>query len=69
MSQRVEINFGPYFELLSAPEQRAAVKFIEELAGINPEIAARSTVGPGNDGAIYVYATLPTDEDQEQALS
>jgi hypothetical protein len=59
---RVKDNYGPYFELLSDPEQRAVEKYIRKMARHYPRLAEQATAGPGNEGAVYVYIPRPSDE-------
>jgi len=68
MSVKLKENYGPYFDFLSFPEQRAAEKFIEAMGQIYPELAEAATVGHGHEDAIYVYVPLPADEDKENEI-
>jgi hypothetical protein len=57
-------NYGPYFDLLSTPEQRAVEKYIRKLAKYYPDLAQEATAGPGNEGAVYVYIPRPSDDEE-----
>ena len=57
-------SYGTYFSDLSHPERRAAIRYIEELARHYPDLSAEVAAGPGNEGAVYVYAPLPADDDR-----
>jgi len=68
MSTKLRENYGPYFESLSFPEQRAVEKYVEAMSQIYPELAEAATAGPGHEDAIYVYVPLPADEDKENEI-
>ncbi|MBI1927538.1 hypothetical protein HYR99_25260 [Candidatus Poribacteria bacterium] len=57
-------NYGPYFDRLSAPEQRAVEKYIWAMAKHYLHLAEAATAGPGNEGAVYVYIPRPSDDDE-----
>ena len=64
MKGKLKDNYGPYFHLLSAPEQRAVEKYIWAMAKHYPQLAHEATAGPGNEGALYVYIPRLSDEDE-----
>ncbi len=64
MKGKLKENYGPYFDRLSAPEQRAVEKYIWAMAKHYPHLADAATAGPGNEGAVYVYVPRPSDEDE-----
>jgi len=64
MSAKVKKNYGPYFDRLSEPEQRAVEKYVRKLARLYPELAEKATAGPGNEGTVYVYIPRPPDDDE-----
>jgi hypothetical protein len=63
MSVKVNENYGPYFDLLSDPEQRAVEKYIRKMTKYYPHLAPKATAGPGNEGAVYVHIPCPSDEE------
>jgi hypothetical protein len=65
MSAKIKNNYGPYFNLLSPPEQRAAEKYIRKMAKLYPRLARKATAGPGNEGTVYIYIPRPSDEDED----
>lgn len=65
MSAKLKENYGPSFERLSLPEQRAVEKYIEAMSQIYPELAEVATAGPGYEGEVYVYVPVPADEDKD----
>jgi hypothetical protein len=69
MSITLWTNYGPYFEVLSAPEQRAVMRYLEAFEQLYPELAGQATAGPGNDQAVYVYAPFPASEDESIQMS
>ena len=54
--------------LLSLPAQLAVERYLEVLGQIAPDLAAQASVGPGNEGTVYVYVSLPSDEDHNIVL-
>jgi hypothetical protein len=54
--------------MLSLPAQLAVERYVEALTQIAPACAAQAVVGPGNEGTVYVYVPLPSDEEQNIAL-
>jgi hypothetical protein len=66
--EAVSHYYGTYFSELSYPERRAAIRYIDALSQRYPELAAKATAGPGNEGTIYVYAPLPADDEQNIAI-
>jgi len=67
-SETASRDYGPNFYFLSLPEQRAVERYIDELARQYPELAAKATAGPGFDDEVYVYVSLPEDEDEDMLL-
>ena len=61
-------DYGSNFSVLSLLEQRAVVRYIDELARQYPELAAKATAGPGFDDEVYVYISQPTDDDERMLL-
>jgi hypothetical protein len=57
-------DYGPFFDLLSIPEQRAVEKYIQRMAKIYPRLAETATAGPGNEGTVYIYIPHPSDDDE-----
>ena len=55
-------RYGAHFSELSPPESRAAIRYIKALARDYPDIATQATAGPGNEGAVYIYVSLPPEE-------
>jgi hypothetical protein len=62
--EAVSHHYGTYFSALSYPERLAALRYIEALSRRYPELAAKATAGPGNDGTVYVYAQVPAEDEQ-----
>lgn len=69
MSVVIERTYGPYFDVLAAPEQRAVMRYTEAFERLYPDLAEHVTAGPGNDRAVYVYAPFPADEEQAIQMS
>ena len=61
-------SLGTYFSELSYPERRAALRYIDALSQRYPDLAARATAGPGNEGTVYVYAPVPAEDHQNIAI-
>ena len=61
-------SYGTYFSELSHPERRAAVRFIDELSQRYPDLATRASAGPGNEGAVYVYLPMPSEDERNIEL-
>jgi hypothetical protein len=66
--EAVSHHYGTYFSTLSYPERRAAMRYIDALSRHYPDLAAKATAGPGNEGTVYVYAPVPAEDDQNIAL-
>ncbi len=66
--EAVSHHYGTYFCELSYPERRAAMRYIDELSRRYPDLAAKATAGPGNEGTVYVYAPVPAEDDQNIAI-
>jgi len=66
--EAVTHHYGTYFSDLSYPERRAAIRYIDELSRRYPDLAAKATAGPGNEGTVYVYAPVPAEDDQNIAI-
>lgn len=62
--ETVSHHYGMYFSELSYPERWAAIRYIDELSRLYPNLAADATAGPGNEGMVYVYAPVPAEDDQ-----
>ena len=61
-------NYGTCFSELSHPERRAAIRFIDELSRRYPDLAAGATAGPGNEGTVYVYVPMPSEDERNIEL-
>ena len=66
--EAVSRQYGTYFSELSYPERRAVMRYIDALSRRYPKLAAKATAGPGNEGTVYVYAPVPTEDDQNIAI-
>ncbi len=66
--EAVSHHYGTYFCELSYPERRAAMRYIDALSRPYPDLAAKATAGPGNEGTVYVYAPVPTEDDENIAI-
>ena len=44
------------------------MRYIDVLSRRYPDLAAKATAGPGNEGTVYVYAPVPVEDDQNIAL-
>ena len=58
-------EFGTHFSELPHPERLAVIRYVDELSQRFPDISTDITAGPGNEGSVYVYASIPEDEDQD----
>ncbi|GEM_PF-3319734 len=61
-------SYGTYFSELSHPERRAAIRFIDALSQRYPDLAARATAGPGNEGTVYAYIPMPSEDERNIEL-
>ena len=66
--EAVSHHYGTSFSALSYPERQAAMRYIDALSRRYPELAAKATAGPGNEGTVYVYAPVPAEDEQNIAL-
>ncbi len=66
--EAVSHHYGTFFCELSYPERRAAMRYIDALSRRYPDLAAKATAGPGNEGTVYVYAPVPAEDDQNIAI-
>jgi hypothetical protein len=66
--EAVSHHYGTYFSELSHPERRAVIRYINKLSQRYPDLAAKATAGPGNEGTVYVYAPVPAEDDQNIAI-
>jgi hypothetical protein len=66
--EAVSHQYGTYFSELSYPERRAAIRYIEALSRRFPDLGAKATAGPGNEGTVYVYAPVSAEDDQNIAI-
>ncbi|HEY7708481.1 MAG TPA: hypothetical protein VIG57_00435 [Candidatus Entotheonella sp.] len=66
--EAVSHHYGTYFSELSHPERRAVIRYIDKLSQRYPDLAAKATAGPGNEGTVYVYAPVPAEDDQNIAI-
>jgi hypothetical protein len=55
--------YGPYFDSLSLPAQLAVRRYLEAMKRIFPDLADQAVAGPGNEGTVYVYIPLPSDDE------
>jgi hypothetical protein len=62
--EAVSHHYGTYFSELAYPERLAAMRYIAALSRRYPDLAAKATAGPGNEGTVYVYAPVPVEDDQ-----
>jgi hypothetical protein len=56
--------YEPHFDALSLPAQLAVGRYLEAMKQLYPDLADRAVVGPGNEGAVYVYIPFPLDDEQ-----
>ncbi len=54
--------------LVSLPAQLAVERYLEALGQIAPDLATQASVGPGNEGTVYVYIPLPVDAEHNMEL-
>lgn len=43
-------------------------QYLEALQQRYPDLADRAVVGPGNEGAVYVYMPLPLDDERSSEI-
>ena len=61
-------HYGTYFTELAYPERLAAMRYIAALSRRYPDLAAKATASPGNEGTVYVYAPVPVEDEQNIAI-
>ena len=66
--EAVSHHCGTYFSELAYPERLAAMRYIAALSRRYPDLAAKATAGPGNEGTVSVYAPVPVEDEQNIAI-